>query len=575
MMNNQLRYEPREYRLDAIRLENFMGFEDTGWIELRPITFLFGRNSAGKSAIIRALLLLKQSVEAHNSENPLAFSGDLIDLRTYHNIVFGHETKRDVAFTFRIGLTEGKTLSQSTNDASDEQLREQNAEVAGLNTKIANWPKKVAIDDVPLEIRLSFGLLEEDGQPRLKSVDIFGYRSNNQVQVFGVKYDLEDRYWKNPKSNAPLDYEVLIPLVNDGNPEMDKSGREMRVPEHRQQFSDPLWQTATLELVKNILPILRADKEADIRKEDIPEDWRIVSDALNFFNDTIRRFLTSINYLPPLRDQAQRSYRIGEPWINLFSWHPDAPRKISEWLKAMDLDATVESQPFSTTEGLVGVYLQEKALKTNLRDTGAGLAQAIPVIATLLKAQQGDLVIIEQPEIHLHPEAHQTLAALLCECVGCGVRVLIETHSEHLFYHTRRLLSIPTKEKSSPESKDFLMIFVKRSERKSEICLVRLNSDGVLDKPPAEIRYFFGYNEEARKRLDDDLRMRLKRGLISCFEVDDLKSMCFELDYDSENYLIGNSKDSKIENLILCCERRGDIHKLFRRCMELRPRYDW
>lgn len=42
----------------AIRLENFMAFSDTGWIELRPITLLFGRNSSGKSAIIRALRLL-------------------------------------------------------------------------------------------------------------------------------------------------------------------------------------------------------------------------------------------------------------------------------------------------------------------------------------------------------------------------------------------------------------------------------------------------------------------------------------------------------------------------------------
>ena len=45
----------------AIRLENFMAFADTDWIELLPISLLFGRNSSGKSAFIRALRLLKQS----------------------------------------------------------------------------------------------------------------------------------------------------------------------------------------------------------------------------------------------------------------------------------------------------------------------------------------------------------------------------------------------------------------------------------------------------------------------------------------------------------------------------------
>jgi len=47
----------------AFRLENFMAFEDTGWLELRSITLLFGRNSSGKSVLIRALRLLKQSFE--------------------------------------------------------------------------------------------------------------------------------------------------------------------------------------------------------------------------------------------------------------------------------------------------------------------------------------------------------------------------------------------------------------------------------------------------------------------------------------------------------------------------------
>jgi len=60
--------------VEAIRLQNFMAFEDTGWVELRPITLLFGRNSSGKSALIRALLLLKQSLESPPGAGPLVFS---------------------------------------------------------------------------------------------------------------------------------------------------------------------------------------------------------------------------------------------------------------------------------------------------------------------------------------------------------------------------------------------------------------------------------------------------------------------------------------------------------------------
>lgn len=42
----------------AFRIQNFMRFEDSGWIELRPITLLFGRNSSGKSALIPGIAAL-------------------------------------------------------------------------------------------------------------------------------------------------------------------------------------------------------------------------------------------------------------------------------------------------------------------------------------------------------------------------------------------------------------------------------------------------------------------------------------------------------------------------------------
>lgn len=51
--------------IEAFRLQNFMGFKDSDWIKLEKITLLFGRNSAGKSTIFKALLLLRQSLVDH------------------------------------------------------------------------------------------------------------------------------------------------------------------------------------------------------------------------------------------------------------------------------------------------------------------------------------------------------------------------------------------------------------------------------------------------------------------------------------------------------------------------------
>lgn len=183
-----------DYHLDAIRLENFMGYEDTGWIELRPITLLFGRNSSGKSAIIRALLLLKQSLDALDSESPLALSGPLVDLGTFYNAVREHVETQDMAFSFRV--------SRPDFVGPPEQYDE-------YESAFASWAKSDAahVDDKPVELRLTFGLLEKEGQPRLKGLSIFGYRPHDihkqHVLVFGMEYDVEEHVWV-PSSEAPL-----------------------------------------------------------------------------------------------------------------------------------------------------------------------------------------------------------------------------------------------------------------------------------------------------------------------------------------------------------------------------------
>ena len=113
--------------VEAIRLQNFMAFEDTGWVELRPITLLFGRNSAGKSAIIRALRLLKQGLDAPANASPLVLESRYgVDLGSFRDMVHGHATKELVWFHFRCGgsavidaLKRHKVLRATSADAQN------------------------------------------------------------------------------------------------------------------------------------------------------------------------------------------------------------------------------------------------------------------------------------------------------------------------------------------------------------------------------------------------------------------------------------------------------------------------
>ena len=68
----------------------------------------------------------------------------------------------------------------------------------------------------------------------------------------------------------------------------------------------------------------------------------------------------------------------------------------------------------------------------NIADVGVGVSQVLPVVVALIAAVRGQVVYIEEPEIHLHPRAQVALAGLLVEAAKRGVRVIAETHSDLL-----------------------------------------------------------------------------------------------------------------------------------------------
>lgn len=67
-----------------------------------------------------------------------------------------------------------------------------------------------------------------------------------------------------------------------------------------------------------------------------------------------------------------------------------------------------------------------------IADVGVGVSQALPVVVALHRARPGQVVYVEQPELHLHPRAQHAMARLLADAAARGVRVVVETHSAML-----------------------------------------------------------------------------------------------------------------------------------------------
>jgi predicted ATPase len=108
---------------------------------------------------------------------------------------------------------------------------------------------------------------------------------------------------------------------------------------------------------------------------------------------------------------------------------------VAEWLKDIGLVDSFEMERISSEADIyrVRVRLTPESTSVLLTDVGFGVSQILPVLVLLAYVPEGSTVLLEQPEIHLHPAVQSALADVIIEAAKVRrVQVLVETHSEHL-----------------------------------------------------------------------------------------------------------------------------------------------
>lgn len=161
--------------------------------------------------------------------------------------------------------------------------------------------------------------------------------------------------------------------------------------------------------------------------------------------------LRSIIHVPSLRGNLRRDFptAVIEEYFRgeftdfaasiLASWQQVSdPRleQLMESLGVLGLTSTIRVRAVDATriELLVGRTPRDRNLNdlVNIADVGFGVSQVLPVLVALLVAKPGQLVYLEEPELHLHPRAQQALADILAEAAKRRVHVVAETHSSIL-----------------------------------------------------------------------------------------------------------------------------------------------
>jgi predicted ATPase len=156
-------------------------------------------------------------------------------------------------------------------------------------------------------------------------------------------------------------------------------------------------------------------------------------------------------------------------------------KQLDAWLGrlAPGANANVQALPLASMLALQ-FRLSETGEWRRPANVGYGLTYAFPILVALLAAKTGDIVIIDSPEAHLHPQAQSRMGRMLAAFAASGIQVIVETHSDHILNGIR----LAIREKAIEVQDLSLLFFAGSSLDGHGVSSPRVDSVGRIDEWP-------------------------------------------------------------------------------------------
>ena len=123
----------------------------------------------------------------------------------------------------------------------------------------------------------------------------------------------------------------------------------------------------------------------------------------------------------------------------------------------------------------------------NIIDVGYGVSQSLPIVVDTLNADRGKTLLIQQPEVHLHPRAQAEMGTFFAEQMTQRIApIIVETHSDYMIDRVRLLIR-----KGQVRKEDIQVLFFSPQKTDVEIIPIELGDDGSIIDPPEDYRKFF------------------------------------------------------------------------------------
>ncbi|NJL13826.1 MAG: DUF3696 domain-containing protein [Microscillaceae bacterium] len=421
-----------------IKLKNFKIFKDETCFPLANINLLTGINGKGKSSFLQSLLLMRQSIEQDENTSQIYLNGGCVRLGSFEDIKNIDSASEKIEITF--------SLSHPKLHFSFD-----------LAFLFLENPKNHSLLD------LGELLIHSDSEA-------FFFNKSSGKTARGIKiYKSKDNEF--PYFEEWLETDILI----NKNANLNSLHRFFYLYIKRENHE---YLIGRYFKKLNEIHHISADRIG-------PRDFYLKENLGKFINVGSKGEMTA-NVLSLKKDDlVNDALYIGKDAKSLV-------QQTEEWLKEIFGDAKFTIDDSSREVIYMLFNTKPNANRYKPANVGFGYSYALPIIVSGLIAQEGEILIVENPEAHLHPRAQSKLMLFLSKVASTGVQVFIESHSEHIL----NALRIAVKDQEIKiGSEDVRVLYFHESET-SYFTHIPIKPNGKIENWPD------GFFDQTEKDLD-------------------------------------------------------------------------
>lgn len=473
-----------------ISIENFKSIKDLPKYEIKPLTILSGVNSSGKSSFIQLLLLLKQTIDLDSTKHQLFLNGDLYFVKNYQDILTGKKLENKLKVTLEFSKAEILKHNSEYRTRIFDRLEDFSLKVE-INYDYINDTIRIP------EFVITYLLPEGDKKEQfIRFISEFSDDWKYSIKANNALYGAD--LWE---SNLDI-FDIGFSSIYPNSYETRQTTTQQNPKKGEPDIIDTLKikHFPKIDAIKDLINTTfnRMSYIGPLR--DLPRDEYSVSNIKNYVGKTgentaqiLENFAKdSITYLKP--DLNEDGIAYNEETTTVIAavkyWMCDI-FKIGK-----NIYAKKESEFYTI------ILENDAGIETTIKHVGFGISQLLPIIVEGLLMEKDGTLILEQPEIHLHPKIQSLLFDFLYSLVLQGKTVIMETHSDHFITRMRRRIA---ENRDNSITNNINLTFMESEDGEVMFGTIDLDDFGTLDYFPSD------FIEQANLEMKAIIKAQMKK----------------------------------------------------------------